>query len=412
MANSDGLYRMNKLLEVLGNPEKAIRALHIAGTNGKGSTAVFMASILENAGYRVGLYTSPHLEVYNERIQLWDGDHHMIDDAAYSRLEMRVNSAGRSIENEINPDNGKPVGELHFFEKITAIAYLYFAEINPDYVVLECGLGGRLDSTNTLEHPLVSVLTQIGMDHTDQLGRTIFKIIREKAGIIKPGVPVVTQSNDMTSLQIIHSIAEDKGCKCYDVVTERRKFRKYALGMKGIHQLDNAVAAVLAIRAAEIEVSENSIEEGLRKAVIPGRFEVLSESPYWIIDGAHNPDAIRTTIETFNFFKKDKKFKKTLVLFGCMNDKNYVRMVQLLHLNLSDCDYVTVDFDEERGASAETLATHIVNCGHECVICESVDEAFQIARDKDYECVLTIGSIYLAGAMRDKILKGVCGYVR
>ena len=404
MAITDGLYRMNRLLEVLGNPEENIRALHIAGTNGKGSTAVFIASILEAAGYTTGLYTSPHLEVCNERIQLWNGEHHMIADDEYSGLEEQVNAAELIIEGETDPQTGDTLGKLHFFEKITAVAYLYYAEKQPDYVVLECGLGGRLDSTNTLEHPLVSVLTQIGMDHTAELGRTIYKIIHEKAGIIKPGVPVVAQSHDLTTQQILRRTATANGCEYVDASAHRNKFRKYELGMKGIHQLDNAATAVLAIQSADIEISEAAIEEGLRKAVIPGRFEVLKEDPYWIIDGAHNPDAVNATIKAFNYYKKEKKIAKTLVLFGCMNDKNYIRMIQLMHNDLRNCDYMTVDFYNERGASAETLGKIITQYGHECLICESVDEAFEAASLGDYDCVLTIGSIYLAGAMRTKIL--------
>lgn len=412
MAASDGLYRMKRLLEVLDHPEDGIKALHIAGTNGKGSTAVFMAAVLEATGYTVGLYTSPHLEVYNERIQIWNGEHRMIDDDDYSRLESQVNAAESEIRADINPETGDLIGDLHFFEKITAVAYLYYAETKPDYVVLECGLGGRLDSTNTLEHPLVSVLTQIGLDHTEQLGRTIFKIIREKAGIIKAGVPVVTQSDNLAEQQIIHGIAKEKGCNYVDVADHKKDFHKYALGMKGSYQLDNAATAVLAIKAAGIEISDKAVEEGLKKAVIPGRFEVLSEKPYWIIDGAHNPDALSAAIDTFNSYKREKKIAKTLVLFGCMNDKNYVRMIQLMHQNFRNCDFMTVDFDNERGASAEMLAQYITECGHECMICDSVDEAFELASSQNYECVLTIGSIYLAGAIRNKFLKGECGYVR
>ena len=400
MAISDGLYRMARLLEELGNPEKSIKALHIAGTNGKGSTAVMIASVLEAAGYSVGLYTSPHLEVYNERIQLWNGEHSMISDEKYAELEAKVNAAAAKIAKETDPIHDAELGDLHYFERITAVAYLYFGEVKPDYVVLECGLGGRLDSTNTLEKPLVSVITQIGLDHTAELGKTIFKIVREKGGIIKPGVPVVSQSSDLSTQQILSQIAKQNGSTFVDASKERGKFRKYELGMKGMHQLSNAATAVLAIRAAGIEVTEEAIAEGLRNAVIPGRFEVLGEEPYWVLDGAHNPDAMKSALEAFDFFRRQKKIKKTLLIFGCMQDKNYHSMVQLMHQYAGNCDFLVCDFGDERCADPKVLAECLNNTGHKAIVCGSVAEAFDKAKAQDYECVLTIGSIYLAGAMK------------
>lgn len=398
---------MTRLLEVLGNPEKSIRALHIAGTNGKGSTATMMASVLEAAGYSVGLYTSPHLEVMNERIQIWNGEHTMITDEKYAELEAIVDAAAAKISAELHPETGDALGELHFFERITAVAYLYYAGLKPDYVVLECGLGGRLDSTNTIEKPLVSVLTQIGMDHTAELGRTIFKIIREKGGIIKPGVPVVSQAHNMTVSQILGGMAKDNGCEFIDVTEIRDSFRKYELGMKGAYQVDNAATAVTAIKAAGIEVSEDAISEGLRKAVIPGRFEIIGEEPYWILDGAHNPDAMKAALDTFDSFKRQKKIKKSLIIFGCMQDKNYFNMVQLMHQYTRGCEFVTVDFGDERSADPMVLGECFVNNGRNCTVCESVEEAYEKAKSQRYESVLVIGSIYLAGAMRNIIKRRV-----
>ena len=395
---------MTRLLEVLGNPEKSIKVLHVAGTNGKGSTSVMIASVLEEAGYSVGLYTSPHLEVMNERIQIWNGEHSMISDDKYAELETKVNEAAGSISGEIHPETGEPLGELHFFEKITAVAYLYFAEIKPDYVVLECGLGGRLDSTNTIEKPLVSVFTQIGLDHTAELGRTIFKVIREKGGIIKPGVPVVSQDIDMTAERILSEIAKENGCEFVDVSRQRDKFRTYELGMKGTYQVDNAATAVLAIQTAGIEVSEDAISEGLRKAVISGRFEIVGENPYWILDGAHNPDAVKAAAEAFEMFRRQKKIKKSLIIFGCMQDKNYHSMVQLLHRYGRGCEFITTNCGDERSADAKVLAECFEHIGRKCTAFDTVEAAFERAGEQNYEAVLTIGSIYLAGAMR-KIIK-------
>lgn len=398
---------MTRLLEVLGNPEKSIRALHIAGTNGKGSTAVMMASVLEAAGYTVGLYISPHLEVMNERIQIWNGEHSMITDEKYAELEAVVDDAAAKIQDEKNPETGDALGALHFFERITAVAYLYFAEIKPDYVVLECGLGGRLDSTNTIDKPLVSVLTQIGMDHTAELGKTIFKIIREKGGIIKPGVPVVSQAHNMTVAQILGGIAKDKGCEFVDVTEIRDSFRKYELAMKGSYQVDNAATAVTAIKSAGIEVSEDAISEGLRKAVIPGRFEIVCDNPYWILDGAHNPDAIKAALDTFDVFKRQKKIKKSLIIFGCMQDKNYFNMVQLMHQYTRGCEFTAVDFGDERSADPRVLAECFEHNGRSCAVCDTVEAAYEKANSQHYESVLVIGSIYLAGAMRNIIKRRV-----
>ena len=406
MATSDGLKRMNKLLEILDNPEKDFSVLHIAGTNGKGSTAVMMASVLEASGYSVGLYTSPHLENICERIQIWDGEHRMISESDWDRLAEKVDAAAESIEKEF--------GRLHYFERITAIAYLYYAEVNPDYIVLETGLGGRLDSTNTISKPLVTTFTQIGLDHTKELGNTIFKIIHEKAGIIKPGVPVVSQDNNITVQQILSKVAAENGCEFVDVSAQRSKFKNYQLGMKGMYQVDNAATAVLSIRAAGIGLTEKAVEDGLKNAVIPGRFEMIGENPLWILDGAHNPDAMQSALDTFNFVCRNKKIKKKLVVFGCMQDKNYQSMIQLINRNTHACDIVTVSVNDDRGADPETLAGVFIRAGHDCSVCNDAEAVLDYVRTGDYECVLIIGSIYLAGTMRKliQLQEGECGYVR
>lgn len=396
MTLPEELTRMTKLLELLGNPEKKLKAIHIAGTNGKGSTAYMISSILEKAGYTVGLYTSPHLEEYYERIQIWDGNHSMIPADKYEELELLVDMAADSI---------KELGELHTFEKITAIAYLYFAERLPDYVVLECGLGGRLDSTNTIEKPLVSVITQIGLDHTEQLGKTIFKVAREKAGIIKPNVPVVSHVKDMSLQQIIAKVASENNSECVDASQYRSKFKKYKLAMMGMHQVDNAATAVMAIKTAGIEVSEDNIVDGLATAINPGRFEMIGENPCWILDGAHNPDAMKAALETFKFVRKNKKFEKTLVIFGCMRDKNYVRMIQLIHEYTRGADIATVDIGDSRAEDSVVLGKRFANIGHERVCYESVQEAYDEVKSMDYDNVLVIGSIYLIGAMRKILFK-------
>ena len=396
MASFDGLDRMNALLSALGNPEADFKAIHIAGTNGKGSTAVMTASILEEAGFTVGLYTSPHLEDECERVQIWDGTHHMIDQAHFDELKDRV----RAIEDKAT-----------VFEVYTAAAYLYFVEMCPDYVVLETGLGGRLDSTNTLEKPLVTVITQVGLDHTAELGSTIFKIAHEKAGIIKPGVPVVSQTPDLNVKNVFRRTAAEKGCEFIDVSAVYDKYSRMDLSMKGEHQIRNAATAAEAIKAAGIEVSDEAVTIGLANAYLPGRFEILNEAragsgePFFIIDGAHNPDAIGVLTETLTAFAREHKIKRIFVIFGCMKDKNYTRMIQLLTGNMRGCTYATAAVDYGRAEDPERLGEIFAACGKRCIVCDSAAEAYEISKDGNYECVLVTGSIYLAGELRSLYLQ-------
>lgn len=408
MASFDGLERMKALLAALGDPEAGFRAIHIAGTNGKGSTAVMTASILEEAGYSVGLFTSPHLEDECERVQIWGGTHRMIEQAELDSLKERVYSVEEDVKKTLH-NAGLEYGKLTVFEVYTAAAYLYFAKEQPDYVVLETGLGGRLDSTNTLEKPLVSVITQVGLDHTAQLGNTIFKIAREKAGIIKPGVPVVSQTGDMNTKNIFRRVAAENGSKFIDVSEVADSYRKYELAMKGGHQTRNAATAVEAIKAAGIEVSEEAIENGLTNAWLPGRFEILNdepgEAPVFIIDGAHNPDAISELVKTYEAFSRTNKIERTLVIFGCMKDKNSVRMVQLLTGGLKGCSYAAAAVDYERAEDPERIGELIAGCGHGCMVFESTRETYEYAKDSAFQCILTTGSIYLAGEMRTLFMK-------
>lgn len=401
MASFDGLDRMRALLAALGDPEAGFRVIHIAGTNGKGSTAVMTASILEEAGYSVGLFTSPHLEDECERVQIWDGAHRMIDKTVFDGLKEKVKAAGAGLEGRL--------GRLTVFEIYTAAAYLYFRDMEPDYVVLETGLGGRLDSTNTIEKPLVSVITQVGLDHVAQLGNTIFRIAREKAGIIKPGVPVVSQTGDLNIKNVFRKVAAENGCEFIDVSAVADGYRGYELAMKGEHQKKNAATAAEAVRAAGIEVPEKAVRAGLAKAYLPGRFELLNEDdperPLFVIDGAHNPDAIEELVKTYSAFSRTKKYKRTLIIFGCMKDKNSRRMIQLLTGGLRGCTYAAAAVDYERAEDPERIGGLIAECGRGCTVFGSTREAYEYARDSSFECVLTTGSIYLAGEMRSLFMK-------
>ena len=390
MADTDVFARMEKTLSELGHPEQGFRAIHIAGTNGKGSTAVMAASILEEAGYKVGLYTSPHLELETERIRILDGEDRMIPQ---DRLDELMREA-RAAVGRADP------GYTPLFMVYTLAAFMYFAEEKPDYVVLECGIGGRRDVTNTVGNPVVSVFTQIGLDHTDTLGNTIFRITREKAGIIRPGVPVVCQPSELSIRNIIRRTAEENGCSFTDVYPLAGKYRKYELAMTGEHQLMNAATAAEAVRAAGIPVTEEAVASGLRKAVNPGRFEIISKDPYVIIDGSHNPDAVRALCETYSRFAQEKKIRRTYVIVGCMKDKNSGQMVRILTESLRGATFAAAAIDYDRAEDPETIGGYFADAGRSCVCYDDLQEAFEDILSSNYESILITGSIYLAGAMR------------
>ncbi|MFC1568428.1 bifunctional folylpolyglutamate synthase/dihydrofolate synthase [Candidatus Margulisiibacteriota bacterium] len=296
-----GLERISHLLEKLGEPHKKLKAIHIAGTNGKGSTAVMIASMLKEAGYRVGLYTSPHLLDYPERIRVNGRDIATADLA--KGLELVKKIAGRM--------KSKPT----VFETLTAVAFWYFARKKVDYAVLEVGLGGRLDATNVVT-PLVSIITNIDHEHTEVLGRTLARIAAEKAAIIKPGVPVVTAEKKAEPLRMIKKFAQQQGSLLIQV-DRRQEAGDWRL--LGEHQKLNAACAVAAVRLARIEVSRSAIKQGLSKADWPGRFQVVSKKPLVILDGAHNPAGARALKVTIR-----RRFPaRYTIIYGCQRTKDH-----------------------------------------------------------------------------------------
>ena len=306
-----GLDRINFLLARLGAPHQKFRSIHIAGTNGKGSTAAMIASILKEAGYKVGLYTSPHLFDFRERIQ--------INGQMISRQDFEQ---GLKLVKALK-------GQPTVFEALTAVAFWYFARQKVDYAVVEVGLGGRLDATNVL-FPLVSVITNIDYEHTEILGKTLAKIAAEKAAIIKSRVPVVTAEIKQEPLRVIREVSRLHGSRLIEVGSGVRGLLDVGLevgcGMVGEHQKQNAACAVQAIKAANIKVSKRIISSGLKKVSWPGRFQIIAKKPLVIVDGAHNPAGIkrlRVTIE--------ERFKhKFTVIFGCQKTKDSKKMIQTI----------------------------------------------------------------------------------
>ncbi|AYO30035.1 bifunctional folylpolyglutamate synthase/dihydrofolate synthase [Biomaibacter acetigenes] len=394
-----GLDNITRLLEILGNPHHGMRIIHVAGTNGKGSTCAMIDSILRAAGYKVGLYTSPYLEVFNERIRV-NGKN--IPDKAIARLTQKVRDA-------ISIMQQKNLGHPTEFEVVTAIGFLYFKEQAVDFIVLEVGMGGRLDATN-VAMPLVSVITPISFDHQKYLGNTLADISREKCGIIKKGVPVVSGPQEKEALRVIEETCARRGCilkrvldRCenrenidficynplrdslngqvFDVDTPKNHYSNLKIRLLGSHQLDNAATVVGAIEALElsgIKISRDAIYSGLENARWPGRLEILRENPTVLIDGAHNIAGIRTLKEAIlKYFPQKKK----ILVLGILKDKDYNDMIEEI-VPLADA-VITTAPDNPRALSAEELA-------------ETIRESRIIHEDKNIE-------VYVRNEIKDAL---------
>lgn len=320
-----GLETMNRLASSLGNPEKRLKFIHIAGTNGKGSTAAFCSQALQEAGYRTGLFTSPHLISITERIQI-------------NGLSIPENKLALLID-EIAEITRTWDQTPTFFEILTACALRYFENEKVDWVVWETGMGGRLDSTNIVT-PEVTILTQIDFDHQEFLGDTLFKIAFEKAGIIKEGVPAVCGVRDPEALQVIKEVAlkansplfETNELQMIDLGIQKKRHHlkiegiPFQLSLLGEHQIQNALTAFFALFAV-IKAPIPAIQRGFSKTIWPGRFQIIRDIPAIILDGAHNESSMRTLIQTW---KRVFGEVKPVVVFGVMEDKSYSIMCNLI----------------------------------------------------------------------------------
>ncbi|SFN92685.1 dihydrofolate synthase / folylpolyglutamate synthase [Pseudobutyrivibrio sp. UC1225] len=368
-----------EFMEALGHPEKGLHIIHIAGTNGKGSVAAFVSSILQAASfassehYKVGLFTSPHLIDYTERIQ--------IDGKQISREDVtRIGQQLLNMELKLEPT---------MFDYWLAMAMVYFKEQHVDYVVLETGLGGAKDSTNGLSQlPEVCAITSIGLEHTQYLGDTLAAIAGEKAGIIKSGVPVVIGEMDEEASQVIEARCDELGC---DLIHATQVESDLKLGLFGGYQRKNAAVAVEIIRNLKMIVDNQTIANGLATAVWPGRMHVISESPYILVDGAHNPAGVTALRDSLKAEFPNQKFS---FIMAVMADKNYVEMAQLI-APLSERIY-TVTVDSERALQAKELADAIATLGVEAQACESYESAIDLAGTFN-EKIIVFGSLYFIG---------------
>lgn len=413
-----GLSRMKGLMELLGNPQENMKVIHVAGTNGKGSVCRYIYSILEEQGYKTGLYTSPFLEVFNERIEFHGA---CISDEDLAECTAAVMDAVREMT-----DGGRESPTE--FEVVTAIAFVYFSRKPMDYLVLEVGLGGRGDSTNVVEKPLVTVITSISYDHMDYLGDTLEAIAWEKAGILKCGCPVVFSIKDEGAAGKVMEEAEAKGCPAFDVLgtvqtacvkkpenVEKalsgyrfdawvfgESYPGIALSMPGMHQVENALCALSVVetlkKGNQIRIDRAAVYEGLRRARQIGRFEILGREPWVIIDGAHNDDGAKALAKVV---KENFKGKRILLVCGILADKEADKMIEAF--GGMGADLAATEPDNPRKLPSGEFCRRIRAAGYPCDDAGDYRQAVEYGKQRmaDYDLILYAGSLYLIGKIRE-----------
>ena len=391
-----GLERTQELLKKMGDPQKKLKFIHIAGTNGKGSTAAMTASILRKAGYKVGLFTSPCIYRFNERIQI---DAEQISDEDLAAVTAFVKPLAEAMGADIPTE----------FELVSCIGFEYFKRQKCDIVVLEVGMGGALDSTNVIDVPEVAVLTNIGLDHTDYLGTTVEEIATTKAGIIKEGGCAVLYPGQKKVEDVIAKICAERKVSLkladFDALhrvshsLEGQVFdcgsrKNLKLPLLGEHQLHNA-AVVLAIIDTLIEkgytISEENIYDGMACVRWPGRFDIMRRDPLFIIDGGHNPQCIEALVQNIRDYLKDRR---VVVLSGVLADKDYGEMFRPV-MGLVE-QFVCITPPNPRQLKAEKLAEHLRKKGCVATACDTIAEGVAKAIDLAGSdgVVLCFGSLY------------------
>ena len=400
-----GLDRIRALLAALGNPQKAVRCIHVAGTNGKGSVCAMLDSILRAAGYRVGLFTSPYIRRFHERIQ---ADGKQIDDAMLAEITEYVKPFAEAMED--SPTE---------FELITAIGFEFFRRLGVEYVILEVGLGGRLDPTNVIKNPLLSIITDIDFDHTEQLGNTIQTIAAEKAGIIKTGLPCMYGGRDSSACRTIAQIAALKQAPFYTV--DRTDYRVTEMNLSGttfnfqdetdlrlpllgIYQPFNAAIVLTALRIIEqngVTVTRESLRRGLENVTWPARFELIRTNPIVICDGGHNPNGIAAAVQSIQRYFPEQRVN---LLVGIMEDKSFDEMIELLKPIANRV--FTVAPNNPRSIRAVTLKKYFESHSLPATAYESTHEAVKDAVSlsaQENTPLLCLGSLYLYGEIVDLI---------
>lgn len=410
-----GLDNITELLRLLNNPQKELKIIHVAGTNGKGSTSSFLAGILKEGNYKVGLFTSPYLEKFTERIRI---NFKNIPENVLAQITQKIKGkVDEMIKNGFNHPTE--------FEIVTAIAFEYYKQSQVDYVILEVGLGGRYDSTNVIENPLISVITPISMDHMNILGDTLGKIAWEKAGIIKNNSLVISQVQQKEAQDVIENVSNKMASELvlvpinnsvlrqgneygssFDFTFNNHYFNNLEIKLVGRHQVYNALTALTAILTLRdrdlVSLTDEDIRKGLKNAVWPGRLEVLTRNPTFLIDGAHNLDGIkslkRAIIELF-------KFDRLILGMGILADKDVDNMIK----ELSDIGDVLIITEPNihRAMKPQEIAEKVSKYNKNFIVEEdiknAVDKALEIADKNDL--IVFAGSLYLIGDVRKYVIE-------
>lgn len=392
-----GLDNIRNFLTLLGKPHNKIKTIHIAGSNGKGSTAAFTASILQEMKYKVGLYTSPHFSRFNERIKINGKE---ISDE-------RIAKFIRDYEKNID------MFKLTFFETTTALAFQYFYEEKVDYAVIETGLGGRLDATNLI-NPLSAIITSISLEHTEILGSTIEKIVEEKAGIIKDGINVFIGKLPDIAESVIEEKCSQKKCELYklkdyiiekdnslELYTEELELDEWIMPLKGKYQKYNAALAAFVVSKSldndNFRVVEHGIKNVVKNTGLQGRYEFFNNKPDIIFDSAHNPEGITNFLTEFN---RDKaKYSHSTLLFGVMKDKAIKEMLSLVRDSFDKILITDIDYDRAcKISDLEKIANEIKLKVNSVTKPGEFVAAFK--EEDPSKCLVVLGSMYLLGAIK------------
>ena len=407
-----GLERTRKLMEYLGNPHKKLKFIHIAGTNGKGSTSAMVAEILKEAGYKVGLYTSPFIEEFEERIQINSVN------IPKERLCEVVEKVSKAVE-KVEKDG---LGDPTEFEIITAAMFLYYYEEKVDIAVIEVGLGGKLDSTNILD-PILTVITSISYDHVGILGNTLREIATEKAGIIKEGIPLVLYPVEEEAKEAILNVTKIRNCEVNFVESNEAEFirvskekriyqivrynnEEYKLPLLGTHQVINFSVVMKIIELLGrlgYKVTNKNVKVALENVVWKGRMEVIYNNPYVLLDGAHNLGRIEKLKESLN---KYFTYTKLILIIGILGDKDVEHMLK--EIIPSAEEVITVTPNSPRAMSAIELKGKIEEISEKKVSAfENYEDAFKYAKQisNEDDMILICGSLYMIGDMRKTINK-------
>jgi len=405
LGSRPGLERIRALCEALGHPERSLRFIHIAGTNGKGSVSAMLDAILRAAGYRVGLFTSPYIERFNERIRLNGED---ISDDDLAQCTARVKACADALEDTPT-----------VFELITAAALVYFQQVGCDFVVFECGLGGRLDATNVIDTAQLSIITGIALDHCAILGDTTAQVAAEKAGILKPGVPVIFGEGDDDAARVIRQTAEERGCDLIrtDFVairdirpdltgtTFRFGHREVRIPLVGLYQTRNAATVLTAVdllRRQGVAISEEAVDAGLAATRWKARFEMLSRDPLVFYDGAHNPQGIAGAGENIRqLLCPLAPDGRVVLLMGVMADKDHREMIGELAPYAAHA--IAVRPDNQRSLDAGEVAAEFEACGVPAMaaasVWEGVRDGISLAR-REKRPLICLGSLYMYGDVK------------